>query len=421
MPWTTVGIILRLAGACLLLESTLANAQQGKQLDAEAIAKLLNKMACGQEKDPDDAQADFAAAYTRRGFAHRTAAEREGQCAARFDKKDFDRALADFGKAIEIAPKDFSAYHLRGSAYLDYCDYRRAITDASEAIALNPTGVSAYFLRGLAYEATRDDARAGRDFKKGSALQNLGETVAKCDMLAASPLDATRAEIIPGVAFDKMEAPAAIEACRKAVAGSPDNPRLKYQLARALAKAKEPPSTYVELYGDAADRGLTVAIHNLANLYRGGEGVEKSEVDAVRLYRQAAERGLALSMFVLAEALQAGRGSAKDETAAARWYRRASDTGYPPAMTALGVMLENGQGVAKDPEQANTWYRRAAEAGEAIAARYLGINYEKGIGAPEDAGEAARWYRKAAGAGDAEASRLLAALEQGAASKDQRQ
>lgn len=56
--------------------------------------------------------------------------------------------------------------------------------------------------------------------------------VAACDTLAAHPEDPDR--IGAGVPRAKVDLPAAIAACRQAVAAHPDTPRFKYQLSRVL-------------------------------------------------------------------------------------------------------------------------------------------------------------------------------------------
>ncbi len=55
--------------------------------------------------------------------------------------------------------------------------------------------------------------------------------VTDCDRLAGHPSDPNA--VTDGVSRAGMDKPAAIEACRKAVAADADNPRLNYQLARA--------------------------------------------------------------------------------------------------------------------------------------------------------------------------------------------
>ena len=57
------------------------------------------------------------------------------------------------------------------------------------------------------------------------------QEVTPCDLAAAHPSDPNK--VGPGVAQAEMNFPSAIAACEMAVAGDPDNPRLRYQLARA--------------------------------------------------------------------------------------------------------------------------------------------------------------------------------------------
>ena len=51
---------------------------------------------------------------------------------------DYDRAIADYTKAIEIDPKFADAYYNRGLAYCYKQDYDRAITDYTKAIEIDP-------------------------------------------------------------------------------------------------------------------------------------------------------------------------------------------------------------------------------------------------------------------------------------------
>jgi hypothetical protein len=60
----------------------------------------------------------------------------------------------------------------------------------------------------------------------------FSRTVTDCDRLAAHPDDPGR--VTDGVPQAKVDLPRAVAACRAAVAADPRNPRLNYQLARAL-------------------------------------------------------------------------------------------------------------------------------------------------------------------------------------------
>ncbi len=55
--------------------------------------------------------------------------------------------------------------------------------------------------------------------------------VTACDTLTSHPDDPEA--VAPGVSRSEMDKPAAIEACRAALAVDPDNPRLQYQMGRA--------------------------------------------------------------------------------------------------------------------------------------------------------------------------------------------
>jgi WD40 repeat protein/serine/threonine protein kinase/tetratricopeptide (TPR) repeat protein len=52
--------------------------------------------------------------------------------------RQYDKAIADYSKAIELAPKNAAARYYRGLAYLTLHQYEMAIADYSKAIELNP-------------------------------------------------------------------------------------------------------------------------------------------------------------------------------------------------------------------------------------------------------------------------------------------
>jgi len=65
-------------------------------------------------------------------------------------KQQHNLAIANFTKAIELAPSFSSAYHNRGLAFRDDGQYALAILDFNKAIELAP-GALDYFNRGLTY------------------------------------------------------------------------------------------------------------------------------------------------------------------------------------------------------------------------------------------------------------------------------
>ena len=208
----------------------------------------------------------------------------------------------------------------------------------------------------------------------------------------------------------------------------------------------------------AAKRGDAEAAVKLAECYMKGEGVERSQVKALKWWRKAVEQedparkrgrrklwmaaavGLALvigggigAYYVLREdpyvayqrLLKNGKGSEAVER-----LREAVEDGNVSAQAELGECYANGTGVNKDTAEARKWYqkaadqgqisyktvsesdmihkiREAAERGDAEAAVKLGESYMKGEGVERNEEEAVKWFRLAAEQGDADAQNRL--------------
>ncbi|MCW6508295.1 tetratricopeptide repeat protein [Lichenifustis flavocetrariae] len=100
---------------------------------------------------------NLAIAYDNRGSAY-------------YAKGEFDRAIADDNKALELNPTYAIAFGNRGLDYEAKGEHDRAIADFNQAIALNPTFAVAYHNRGIAYEAKGDGDRAIADNTKAIDL-----------------------------------------------------------------------------------------------------------------------------------------------------------------------------------------------------------------------------------------------------------
>jgi tetratricopeptide (TPR) repeat protein len=100
-------------------------------------------------------------------------------------KGDRDRAIVDYTKVIELSPKDPAAYILRGMVKSDIQNYMMdalvgvdssktnidpAIADYAKAIELKPRDSTAYSLRGALYELKRDNKRAIADYRKAISI-----------------------------------------------------------------------------------------------------------------------------------------------------------------------------------------------------------------------------------------------------------
>ena len=221
-------------------------------------------------------------------------------------------------------------------------------------------------------------------------------SVAACDRLAAHSDD--RGATAPGVLFDDLRVPEALAACSEAVALWPDEPRLSFQLGRALTAAGQyddardayeraaahdyaaalaglahlhhrglgvaaDAANAAHLYRRAADLGDARAQNNLGMMYRTGDGVDQDLVVALDLFRQSAAQNDATGLVNLGEFYADGIVVAQDEAEAVRLYRRAADQGRAVGQIALAGMMLAGRGVQQDSETAIDLLRQAAASG----------------------------------------------------------
>lgn len=92
------------------------------------------------------------------------------------EKKDYDCAIINYSKYIELNPNNVVAYHNRGNAYANKGNYEQAIKDYNKAIELNPNYAEAYYGRGYVYNNKSDYEQAIKDYTKAIELspQNAG-------------------------------------------------------------------------------------------------------------------------------------------------------------------------------------------------------------------------------------------------------
>ncbi len=83
---------------------------------------------------------------------------------------DYDRAIADYAQAIELDPQNAEYYWQRGVIYQVKGDYDHAITDETRAIELNPQDAVYYWHRGVSYHAKGDYDLALADYSRAIAL-----------------------------------------------------------------------------------------------------------------------------------------------------------------------------------------------------------------------------------------------------------
>ncbi|MAX81496.1 MAG: hypothetical protein CL843_15150 [Crocinitomicaceae bacterium] len=84
--------------------------------------------------------------------------------------KEFEKAIQDYNKAIEIDPNDASAYYNRGVSYSDLKEFEKAIQDYSKAMEINPNDASVYYNRGNAYYHLNEFEKAIQDYSKAMEI-----------------------------------------------------------------------------------------------------------------------------------------------------------------------------------------------------------------------------------------------------------
>ena len=187
----------RAIAACTLI------LQQGRRLPPRVQVKTLHHRGAAyvEKRDFDRAIADYDAAlrlepnnphiYNSRGIAYRR-------------KGEYDRAIADYAAAIRLDPRNPHFFRHRGVAYRWKREYDRAIADYSQAIRLNPAYALAYGSRAVVYRLKLDFPRAlaGHDAairyapREASAYMSRGATYeAMGDKAKADPLRQRATEI----------------------------------------------------------------------------------------------------------------------------------------------------------------------------------------------------------------------------------
>ncbi|HZR61819.1 MAG TPA: tetratricopeptide repeat protein [Xanthobacteraceae bacterium] len=127
------------------------------------------------------------------------------RCIAYKDKEQYDRAMTDCNRAIELDPRDDHAFNTRGAIYHLTKKYDQAIEEYSKAIRLNANFIDPVHNRGMSYAAKGDYDTAIADYnaalklnardalalyERGIAKQHQGdETGGQADIDAAKKID----------------------------------------------------------------------------------------------------------------------------------------------------------------------------------------------------------------------------------------
>jgi tetratricopeptide (TPR) repeat protein len=110
----------------------------------------------------DQALADFSRAIQ---LAPQLAAPYRGRAGCRRLKQDHAGALADYAEAIRLAPDVAETYLERAACHAERADYDLALADCTTALRLAPDNTSARRYRADLYNLTNDFAWAVEDYR----------------------------------------------------------------------------------------------------------------------------------------------------------------------------------------------------------------------------------------------------------------
>lgn len=90
-----------------------------------------------------------------------------------YSQGNYDQAIANYNKAIQINPNDAKVYVNRGVAYASRCNYDQAIADFDKALQIDSNfagGAGIYYNRGVAYHYKKDYDKAWEDIHRAEKL-----------------------------------------------------------------------------------------------------------------------------------------------------------------------------------------------------------------------------------------------------------
>lgn len=93
-----------------------------------------------------------------------------GRSNVRASAGDYDGALLDLTRCVELAPRNWKAFNNRGRLFTEMKEFDKAIADHSAAIAVNPREPALFLNRGNTYLLKGDKARAAEDYDRALAL-----------------------------------------------------------------------------------------------------------------------------------------------------------------------------------------------------------------------------------------------------------
>jgi tetratricopeptide (TPR) repeat protein len=93
------------------------------------------------------------------------------RCGIKTTKGDYDGALADCNKAIEMQPQSDIAFERRGTVWREKGEGARAMADFDKAVQLNPKNPYVLNARGLLRKSRGDDAGGDADIARAKQIK----------------------------------------------------------------------------------------------------------------------------------------------------------------------------------------------------------------------------------------------------------
>lgn len=152
--WREVGALAE------VVERALAKDKEQRFEDAGEFAATLKTLSINTiptSVESREGALQDSRAYNKRGLAHLTT-------------RNYEQAMIDFTKAIQLDSHYAEAFNNRSTAHLLMANYGQAVVDCDKALDLAPDFVAAYVNRGIAYTGLRDYNQALADYERALAL-----------------------------------------------------------------------------------------------------------------------------------------------------------------------------------------------------------------------------------------------------------
>ena len=89
-------------------------------------------------------------------------------------KRQYDAAIGEYNKALEMNPTNALAYYNRSVAYTSTGQYDKAVKDCNSALQLNPEHANSYYSRGVSYWHLGSKDQEIKDLQAAAKLEHKG-------------------------------------------------------------------------------------------------------------------------------------------------------------------------------------------------------------------------------------------------------